>query len=164
MKKIFLLVIAVTMLAGSSLFSQFKNQTEIKSNVSDSFIKPEDSWFSFFNPNNFQMHHAYSMSYMTAGGKNLALQRYTNTMLYQFAPNLYALVDISLQNSPFSSFDFRTQQQFNSLSISRAEITYQPWKNTFLRLSYQQNPYGLYDSFYNPYSNWFTGLQRYEGE
>lgn len=164
MRKILMFSFAVTVLVSGNLFAQFKSQTEVQSNVSNAFIKPDESWFSLFNPNNFQMHHTYSMSYATSGGAGLALQRYTNSMMYSFAPNLTARVDISLQNSPYSTMDYRLQQQFNGISISRAEINYQPWKNTFLRLSYQQYPYGIFDSYYSPYSNWFTGVHQYEGE
>ncbi len=162
MKKIFLLMIAI-FLFNIGVEAQFKPKSGTQTNVADSFIKPQDNWFSFFNPNNFEMRHSYSASYMMSGGQGLALQRYTNTMTYQFAPNLNARVDISLQNSPYSTFDYRLQNQFNKISLSRAEINYSPWENTLLRVSYREFPYGYY-GMYSPYNNWYSGINFNEGD
>ena len=145
--------------------AQFKKQAEAPANINDGFIRPAaDGWYSLFNPNNFEMRHSYSMNYITSGGSSLALQQYTNTMMYSFAPNLVARVDLSLQNSPYSSFDYRLQNQMNRAYISRAEINYKPWENTFIRLSYQEFPNGFYNPFYSPFQNWYSGVKRYEDE
>jgi hypothetical protein len=163
MKKYFVLMIVLTIVAMDSN-AQFKSKSSEQPNVADSFIHPQSSsdWLSFFNPNNFEMHHTYSANYITSGGQGLALQRYTNTMMYQFAPNLNARFDVSLQNSPYSTLDYRLQNQFSKAFISRAEINYKPWDNTILRISYQQAPFG-YGAF-SSYRNGFSGLNFYEGE
>ncbi len=164
MKKllVLLLVLAITTIA------QFKQKPGAEQpKVSDSFIQPATSseWFSFFNPDNFQMHHSYSASYTTTGKQGIALQQYTNTMLYQFTPDLRARVDVSFMNSPFSTLDYRTQGKFNSLYLNRAEISYRPWQNTQIRLSYRQYPisyfgYGNYPTF----GGMFSTMDDYEGQ
>jgi len=163
MEKIFVLVVLLSVEA----FAQFKpTANEQQPRVSDSFIQPQSAseWFSLFNPNNFSMRHSYSASYTTSGGQGLALQRYTNTMMYQFAPNLDARVDISLQNSPYSTFESRLQSQFNKIYLSNAELNYRPWDNTLIRLSYRQYPGGYYPyGYYSPYRSTFSDFDYHEG-
>lgn len=150
------------MLLAVSASAQFKPKSAEQPRVSDSFIQPQSAtdWFNLFNPNNFQMRHSYSASYTAFSGEGMALQRYTNTMMYQFAPNLDARIDISLQNSPYSTFEHRLQNQFNRMSLSRAEINYRPWENTHIRLSYREYPYSYYG--YQPFGGMFSGLGYYE--
>ena len=158
MKNILMLIVLLSISASA----QFKPKSSEQPRVSDSFIQPQSAsdWFNLFNPNNFQMRHSYSASYTAFGGEGIALQQYTNTMLYQFAPNLDARVDISLQNSPYSTFEHRLQNQFNRLSLSRAEINYRPWENTHIRLSYREYPHSYYG--YQPFGGMFSGLGYYE--
>lgn len=145
--------------------AQFKANTSEQPRVADSFIQPESStdWFSFFNPDHFQMRHTFSASYSTFGGHGLALERYTNSMLYQFTPDLNARVDVSFQNSPYSTFDSKLQSKFSSIYLNRAEINYKPWQNTEIRLSYRQYPNPYYGYGYAPFGGMFTGLD-YEGQ
>ncbi len=162
MKKIFG-IIAIFCISFS--FAQFKTKASEQPKISDSFIQTQSAndWFNLFNPNNFQMHHTYSASYSMFGGNGLALQRYTNTMIYQFAPNLDARVDLSLQNSPYSTFDYRLQNQFSKAYLSRAEINYRPWENTVIRLQYRELPYSYYGYGYNrSFGGMFSGLDGYE--
>lgn len=161
-RKIVLLMIACVLSASA----QFKQQTIDQPRVSDSFIQPQTSteWFSFFNPDNFHMRHSFSASYTSFGGQGIALERYTNSMLYQFAPNLNAQVDISFQNSPYSTLDSKVQNKFSSVYLNRAEINYRPWENTEIRLSYRQYPYAYYgNGYYSPFGGVFSGLD-YEGQ
>ncbi|MBP9212736.1 MAG: hypothetical protein KBF97_08015, partial [Bacteroidetes bacterium] len=119
--------------------------------------------FSLFNPNNFQMRHSYSASYATSGGQGIALQRYTNTMTYQFTPKLDARVDLSLQNSPYSTFEYRMQNQFSKAYVSRAELNYRPSENTVISLQYRELPYSYYGYGYQrPFGGMFYGLEHYE--
>ena len=161
MKKIFFTIVFFSV---SIAFGQFKPKASEQPKISDSFIQTESAsdWFNFFNPNNFQMRHSYSASYSSFGGNGLALQRYTNTMLYQFAPNLDARVDLSLQNSPYSTFDYRLQNQFSKAYLSRAEINYRPWENTVIRLQYRELPYSYYGYGYDrSFGGMFSGLDGY---
>ncbi len=157
MKKILMLCALLSTMA----FAQFKQKPGEQPKISDSFIQPESAsdWFSFFDPNNFQMHHSYSASYTASGGQGLALQRYTNTMMYKFAPNLDVRVDLSLQNSPYSTFESRLQNQFNKAYLSNAELDYRPWNNTLIRLSYQQLPWSYFGyGYYSPYQTMFSNF------
>ena len=162
MKKIFALIVIFGI---SSVHAQFKPKTSEEPKISDSFIQSQSAgdWYNLFNPNNFQMRHSYSASYATSGGQGIALQRYTNSMIYQFAPNLDARVDLSLQNSPYSTFDYRLQNQFSKAYLSRAEISYRPWENTVIRLQYRELPFSYYGYGYNrPFGGMFSGLEYYE--
>ena len=72
-------------------------------------------------------------------------------------------VDLSLQNSPYSTFDYRLQNQFSKAYLSRAEINYRPWENTVIRLQYRELPYSYYGYGYNrSFGGMFTGLDGYE--
>jgi len=162
MKKLFILIMVFGVIGA---FGQFKPKATEQAKVSDSFIQPQSAsdWFNFFNPNNFYMRHSYSASYSAFGGEGMALQRYTNTMIYQFMPNLDARVDLSLQNSPYSTFDYRLQNQFSKAYVSRAELNYRPTDNMVIRLQYRELPYSFYGYGYNrPFGGMFSGLEYYE--
>lgn len=149
----------------STAIAQFKPKAADQPKVSDSFIQPQSAndWFNLFNPNNLQMRHSYSASYTASDGMGIALQRYTNTLSYQFLPNLDAHVDLSLQNSPYSTFDYRLQNQFNRASLSRAEINYRPTENMIIRLQYREMPYSSVGYGYGrPFGGMFSGLDYYE--
>lgn len=161
MKNICMMMIVLS----AAAFGQFKQKPSVdEPRVADSFIQPATAseWFSLFNPNNFQMHHSYSASYTASGKYGLALQQYTNTMMYKFAPNLDARVDISLMNSPYSTFDNALQNKFSSLYLNRAEISYRPWENTQIRLSYRQLPFNYFGySNYGAFGGMFSTLDDY---
>ncbi|MCK9408948.1 MAG: hypothetical protein WCX28_01225 [Bacteriovoracaceae bacterium] len=159
------LIILIAIVGIQIVAAQFKPKTTEQPRVSDSFIQPQSTseWFSLFNPNNFHMRHSYSASYSMGGGTGIALQRYTNTMLYQFLPNLEARVDLSLQQSPYSTFEYRLQNQFNKAFVSRVELNYRPTDNTVIRLQYREIPYSYFGSRYNrPFGGMFSGLDEYE--
>ncbi len=144
-------------------YGQFKPKASEQPKVADSFIQTQSAsdWYNLFNPNNFQMRHSYSASYSMGGGQSIALQRYTNTMMYQLMPNLEARLDLSLQNSPFSSYEYRLQNQFNKAFISRAELNYRPSDNMVIRLQYREVPYSYYGNDYGygrPFGGMFSGL------
>lgn len=161
-------LIALLVLVGMTASAQFKPKaTSEQPRVSDSFIQPSSAsdWFNLFDPSKFTMRHSYSASYSSGGGVGIALQRYTNSMFYAFAPNLGLRVDLSAQNSPYSTLDHRLQSQFNRVALSRAELTYQPWENTLLRISYREVPYSMYgygDGYHRPFGGMFYGLDRYD--
>jgi hypothetical protein len=159
------LIVLIAIVGLQTSLAQFKPKAGEQPRVSDSFIQPQSSsdWFNLFNPNNFQMRHSYSASYSMGGGQGLALQRYTNTMMYQFLPNLDARVDLSLQNSPYSTLDYKLQNQFSKAFISRVELNYHPSDNMVIRLQYRELPYSYYGYGYNrSFGGMFSGLENYE--
>ena len=146
--------------------AQFKRTPDNEPKVSDSFIKPEtDSDFlGFFNPDNFKMRQSYSMSYTAMGRQGLALGMYTNSMMYRFSNTVDAQVDVSLQHSPYSTFDQRLQNSLTGVFLNRAAIDYRPSDNMLLRVSYEKIPFGLYGMYggmYGPYNGFFHGSEGY---
>jgi len=156
--------IALSLLVTQKGFSQFKRTADDEPKVSDSFIRPEtdSDLLGFFNPDNFKMRQSVSMSYTTIGGQGLTLGTYTNSMLYKFSNKVDARVDVSLQNSPYSSFDQRLQSSLSGVFLNRAEINYRPSDNMLLRVSYQKVPFGL-NGMFSPYTGFYNGLGNDEG-
>ena len=156
--------IALSLLASSRTYSQFKRTTEDQPKVSDSFINPEtdSDLLSFFNPENFKMRQSFSMDYMTMGGQGLSLGTYTNSMMYKLSNQFDARADVSVQSSPYSSFGQRLQSSLTGVFLNRAEINYRPSDNMLLRVSYQRAPFGM-NSMFSPYSGMFHGMGSDEG-
>ncbi|MGA7161650.1 MAG: hypothetical protein WBZ48_11650 [Bacteroidota bacterium] len=159
-----LCVIVLSLLVAEKGFSQFKRTTDDQPKISDSFIRPEtdSDLLGFFNPENFKMRQSISMGYTTVGGQGLALGTYTNSMMYKFSSKVDARVDVSLQNSPYSSFDQRLQNSLSGVFLNRAEINYRPSDNMLLRVSYEKIPFGL-NGMFSPYAGYYHGLGNDEG-
>lgn len=152
-------IIALCAILSGSAQAQFKTSTEAQPSVLGSLFRSSNSsseWLGFFNPDNFQMHQSYSMSYSTFGGHGIALARYTNSMMYQISSNLDAQVDVSLQHSPYSSFNSKIANSLNGIFLDRAALNYRPAKNVFIQFSFQQNPWA-YD-YYSPFQRYSTGF------
>jgi hypothetical protein len=141
--------------------AQFRDQQTGTPRVGNAIVTGKTpSLFSWFNPENFHMRHSYSMSYMTAGGRGMALGMYTNSMFYRIADPLNVQLDVSLMHSPYNSFN-NNMNDYSGVFISRAEINYQPSENFRVQLQYRQIPYtdyyGYYGSrYYNPWY-WYGG-------
>ena len=160
---VFVVVLGVSFMAHESV-AKFKRTAAEEPKVSESFIRPAPAseWFDFFNPDNFKMRQSYSMSYSAMGGQGIALGMYTNSLQYKISNSLDARVDVSLQHSPYSTFDRRVQNSLSGVFLNRAEINYRPAENMLLRISYQQVPFGL-SSYYSPYGGFFHGMEDLEG-
>lgn len=116
--------------------------------------------FSFLNSENFSMTHAFNLSYSAFGGEGLALGVYTNTMAYKFSDKLNVQTDISIVQSPYSSFGKNVQNNINGLYLSRAAINYKPFKDMMISIQYRNLPGNYYNNmigggFYshNPFNN-----------
>ena len=154
---------ACTVQAGA----QFRQRPSDEPSAAGSFVHPAtaDAWLGFFNPENFTMQHSYSMSYSAMGSQGIALGRYTNSMQYKFSDKLDARVAVSMQHSPYSSFDQRLQSSLTGIFVDRAEINYRPTDNTLLRISYRQLPaYYGYNGMYGYNSPFMMGYSGYESE
>jgi hypothetical protein len=157
--------VVVAMLMSTSIVSaQFKSDAGSKPSVTESILRPDDGGllFGWFDPSKLTMHHSFSLSYQSFGGQGLSLGVYTNSLMYKFSDALDLQADVSLVHSPFSSFGKQFQQDLSGLFLSRAQLTYRPWKNTLFQIQYRQLPplYWLgsgYRSF-----NFFNGIDRYE--
>ena len=150
-KLLFILILTASIIS----FAQFKDQVTQQPSVHDGLIKNNTPSLvlGFLNPNNFSMHHSFNLSYSAFGNNGVALGVYTNSMIYKFADNLNIGADISLVNSPYSSFGKDFTNQINGLYLTRASLNYKPWENFTINVQYNRNPLG----YYNPYS----GFSRY---
>jgi hypothetical protein len=160
MKRTIVVCGLVVLLGSAPASAQFRTQAEEESRVSQSiYSSGGSSWlFGWFDPGKFSMHHSIEMSYMTlGGGEGFSLGTYTNSMRYEFAPNLNVRTDVSVSYSPFQSVSNGFGGQRNDLSkiyLSRAEVNYRPWENTVVQLSYRQypySPYGMFSQFHDPW-------------
>jgi hypothetical protein len=147
------LVALVVVLGSTSVFAQFRSQTEEKPSVAESMIRPEDSsnFLGFLNPGNFTMHHSYSFSTMLMGGKTIGIGMYTNSMLYKISDPLNVRLDVSFMHSPFNSLGKDFQNDLNRLFINRAEVNYKPFDNMIIQFQYRQVPLSAYGNYYSPY-------------
>lgn len=151
------LVIIFLLVLTTGLFAQLKDQISNRPTVYDGIVKSNTSslFLGFFNPNNFQMNHSFSMSYSAFGSNGIALGVYTNSMSYKFSDNLNVQLDASLINSPYNSFGREFSDQINGIYISKAAINYTPFKNFRIDFQYRQSPLGYYSPY--GYSGYRTG-------
>lgn len=149
MKKVFIILLIIISLEVSA---QFKDTEIFKPSIKESVISQNPNLiFGFIDPAKFNMNHSYSMSYSSFAGNGIALGVYTNNMSYLFNEDLLLELDASLVHSPYSSFGNKHQDQLNGIYLSRAELTYKPWKNFQVSVQYRQVPNGF---FFNPFSNY----------
>ena len=155
-------VIAVCAVQASA---QFKQRPSDEPSAAGSFVHPptSDAWLGFFNPENFTMHQSYSMSYSAFGSQGIALGRFTNSMEYKFSDKIDVRAAVSLQHSPYSTFDKSLQNSLTGIYLDRAEINYRPTENMLLRVSYRQMPY-YYGNYYGNYSPFMMGYSGYDNE
>ncbi len=145
-----ILAASIVILANALAMGQFKEQIESKPDVYQSIIQGGNrSYLGFFNPANLFMRHSFSISYLSIGGKGMMINSYTNSIFYKFSDNLNLQADISLVNSPFSSFGKNLQNQINGIYINRLELNYKPSNNILINIQYRQLPfYDLYPYYY----------------
>lgn len=163
MKKIFLLIVCFTAIS----FAQFKDQNIFKPTVKDAITTQNNNLiFGFFNPDNFQMHHSYNLSYSSFGGNGIALGVYTNSMFYQFSNKLNIQLDASLVHSPYNSLGKNFQNNINGIYLSKAQINYNPSKDFHISVQYRNLPYTYYDpySYYYPFGRSIYGYDPFWGE
>jgi hypothetical protein len=156
-----ILVLALTLLiACGTVVSQFKSKIPVQTPVSESFYQPptDGYFFGLFDPGKLTMNHSFSFSYMSFGGRGLSLGMYTNSLTYNFSDNLNVQTDVSFTHSPFSSFGNKFQKDLSGIWLSRFQINYRPWENTYLQFQFRQLPptsyyggYGFYDNYYDRY-------------
>jgi hypothetical protein len=156
--KLIALLIVVTTVFAVQVHAQFRQLPSEEPSAAGSFVHPPsaDSWLGFFNPENLTMHQSYSMSYSAFGSQGLALGRFTNSMEYKINDKLNLRADVSLQHSPYSTFDRALQNSMTGIFLDRAELIYKPADNMFLRISYRQVP--AYYGYNSPYMMGYPGL------
>jgi len=163
MKKL-VLILFLGLYAG--VFAQFKDPGFPTETVKDGILDHSYSsgnLFGFLSSENFHMNHQFNLSYSTFGNQSIALGVYTNSMLYNFTDNLNVQADVSLVNSPYSTFGTDFQNSLNGVYLTKAALNYRPWKNFDITVQYNRipngfSPYGYYGSsmfsrygFYDPF-------------
>ena len=106
---------------------------------------------SFFDPNRFDISHGFTMSMMSMGGQSVSLAGFTNRITYMAMDNLKLDANVTL---------FKTQIPFqqqnpimNQLDVAYdAGITYQPTKNSFLKIRFQNIPHSQRYQTHSPFS------------
>jgi hypothetical protein len=107
--------------------------------------------FSLFDPARFDISHGFTMSMMSMGGQSVSLAGFTNRITYMAMDNLKLDANVTL---------FKTQMPFQQqgplmkqLDVAYdAGITYQPTKNSFLQLRFQNIPYPQRYQTHSPFS------------
>jgi hypothetical protein len=156
------LLIALILGISFTAFGQFKGSGFPTESVMDGIVRqgPSIPLLGFLNSGNFEMHQSVEMSYSTFGSQGLALGVYTNSLLYRFNNKLNVQADISIVNSPYSSFGKSFQNRLNGIYLSNAEINYRPWKDVFITLQYRNSPL----SYYSPYGYYYNGFNSFFNE
>lgn len=145
MKKIF--VIFILIFAGTA-FSQFKEPAFPTEKIDDGILNRDTgSLFGFLNSDNFSMKQSFSMSYSSFGSQGLAMGVYTNSMAFKLSNRLNVQADVSVVNSPYSSFGKNFQKNLNGIYLSKAAINYKPWDDVNVTFQYRNMP----TSYYSPY-------------
>lgn len=145
-------IILICLMSVGILTAQFKSQSA-QISVFRSQVKPASLSFfqSLIDPSRIEMRQQYNLSISSFGNETISLGQYTNSMFYNFAPNLNARMDVTLQHSPYNSLG-KNGDALNGIFLSRAEINYQPFDNMVMRLSYQKVP-SMYNRNYFGNSN-----------
>lgn len=108
----------------------------------------------------FQMKHSFGLSYSAfGGGGGLALGNYTNSMFFQFNDKLNLQADISVLNSPYSSFGKDFAKQINGVYLSRVQMNYKVSDNMKVSLQYRSSPFGYYSPYYS--NGFYSGFRDY---
>ena len=147
MKKcIILLLLVLVPVIG---FAQFKSQTKMPS-FSRVLTHPTNNLIlGFINPDRLDMHHSFSMSYMTFGKQSLMVNSYMNTINYQISNPLWLRLNLGIMNSPYNSLPNSSlnKTQF----FGGAELFYRPGENSLIRIGVDVRP-GFYRPLY--YDPW----------
>lgn len=105
------------------------------------------SLFGFLNSENFSMNHSFDLSYQSFGSNGLALGMYTNSIAYRFSDNFNVQADISIVQSPYSSFGKNFQNNINGIYLSRAALNFKPFKDMFITIQYRNLPFTGYSNY-----------------
>ena len=106
----------------------------------------------FFNPDNLEMRHSFSVSYGSFGDQGLGMTMYTNSLRYRISEPLSVRADVSMMFSPFGSMGTQMRQDLSGIFLRRASVDYRPSKDMHISLQYRNDPYSLYGP-YSPYGH-----------
>jgi hypothetical protein len=148
----FLFVLGTALPAQAQLRDDVKARTQPGQTQLYDSGAPAFSLNRFFSPQHFRMQHTVEMSTGSFGGQTSTLGMYTNTMMWQFSPQLAGRLDVSIAND-FSGNMIGSDGSSSRVFIRNAELSYQPRENMNLHFSFRQSPYGQYANpfgYYGP--------------
>lgn len=159
MKKTILLF---ALLSVSIMNAQFRDDLNKSVDVKSGIFNKESalSPFGLLGIEDFQMKHTFGLSYSAFGsGGGMALGTYTNSMLFKFSDKLNMQADISILNSPYSSFGQDFAKQINGIYLSKLQMNYKVSENMSVILQYRSSPFGYYNPYYS--NGFFSGSRDY---
>jgi hypothetical protein len=112
-----------------------------------------NSLFGFLDPTRLDMHHSFSMSYMTMGKTNAMVNMYMNNMSYRFSDKWMLLTRLGIMNSPYNSLPQDSYLNDTKL-FGGAELRFTPSEKTMISLSFDTTPYYYpmrYNNYYSPF-------------
>jgi len=132
MKKTILLLFLISL---SASFAQFRDDLNKSVDVKSGIFNKNNSAFPFglLGIEDFQMRHSFGL----------------NSMLFQFSDKLNLETDISVLNSPYSSFGKDFAKQINGVYLSRVQMNYKVSDNMSVILQYRSSPFGYYNPYYS---------------
>ncbi|HFE65302.1 MAG TPA: hypothetical protein ENK14_12945 [Caldithrix sp.] len=143
------IIVAFILVLPMLCFAQFKSQATAPS-ISQQIAKPTSNFIlGFLNPDKLQMHHNFSMSYMTFGGQGMMINSYLNTIDYQISKPLWLRLNLGVMNSPYNSF--KNPALNNTQFFGGAELNYRPTENTHIKIGVDMRPGFYYNRYYNPF-------------
>ena len=152
MRYIRILLIVVTIITlGSAQLKSDLSKANVAKDLNFNYAK--NSLFGFLDPSRIDMHHSFSMSYMTMGKTNAMINMYMNSMSYRFSDKWMLLTRLGIMNSPYNSLPQDSYLNDTKL-FGGAELRFTPSEKTMISLSVDSMPYYYpmyYNSYYSPF-------------
>jgi hypothetical protein len=143
-------IIFITSLGFAQLKSDMK-KTDVARDLK--FNYANNSLFGFLDPSKIDMHHSFSMSYMSMGKMDAMVNMYINNMSYRFSDKWMLLTRLGIMNSPYNSLPQDSYLNDTKL-FGGAELRFMPSEKTMISLSFDSLPYYYpmnYNSYYSPF-------------
>lgn len=88
------------------------------------------------------LHHSYSLSWMSGGGRSVSGGEYTGTMLYQFNSPVWLRMDVGVMHDPFGSQAAAYSGSAAQVYLKNLSLTWKPSASTTVQFGYHQIPAG----------------------
>jgi hypothetical protein len=135
-------VLAIIILIWPAIsFGQLKKDVT-KPNISNTLTSAaySNGLLGFLDPSRFEMHHSFSMSYVSFGGGGMMVNTYMNTLDYRFSDKLFLTTNLGIMNSPYNSLAGKSALNQTQL-FGGAQLTYLPTKNTIISIRFDSTPF-----------------------
>jgi hypothetical protein len=151
-----MLFAAVLVLLPAVVFGQLKEQQKPQpfSQLLTTGLSAPQGLIGFIglDPTRFSMHHSFSLSYTSLGGRGYSQGVYLNTMSYRFSDPLHVSVQWGILNQPLSSLGAPSLYQ-SGFFFSGASVEYKPSKDLSFGLQINHTPPSQW--YGSPYRNYY---------